>query len=254
MDNKISALTEATILADEDLVAIVQGLPSSPIKKKMTIANFLKRIISGSTEYGGTILTNINTINKGGFYTCYGTATGVPDTGYSWFIIHQNSNAGTVSATQIAIAYNAGEPIIYERVKMASTWGNWYIRNKKIVEILLTDNDTALVTGDGLGKIYFIVPSELDGWRLKEVSAHVTTASTSGLPTFQIYNVTDSVDILSTALTIDQNEKDSSSATTPYVINASNNTLATGDEIRFDCDVAGTGTKGVSIRLTIQKI
>ena len=76
----------------------------------------------------GTVVTNLDTITKTGFYTCYGNATGVPDEDYSWFVLHQNSNVGTVSATQRAIAYNTGI-IIYERSKQASTWGSWHLNS-----------------------------------------------------------------------------------------------------------------------------
>lgn len=87
-------------------------------------SNNLNKIVCGDTQYGGTIVTNIDTINKSGYYTCYGTATGAPNTSYSWFIHHQNSNAGTASATQEAVAYST---TIYKyiRTKANSTWGDW---------------------------------------------------------------------------------------------------------------------------------
>lgn len=121
----------------------------------------------------------------------------------------------------------------------------------RVVSIQVTDpNGDALTTGDG--KAYFRVPSVMNGWNLVAVAAHVTTVSSSGLPTIQIHNVTNTVDILSTALTIDANEKDSSTATTTAVINAANDDVATGDELRIDVDVAGTGTKGLIVELQFQ--
>jgi hypothetical protein len=124
---------------------------------------------------------------------------------------------------------------------------------KRVLQILVTDpNGDALTTGDG--KAYVRINSILDGWNLVAVAAHVTTASTSGVPTFQVHNVTDAVDMLQAAfkLTIDPNEKDSNTAAIPAQINTSNDDVATGDEIRIDCDVAGTGTKGVIIDLTFR--
>lgn len=117
-----------------------------------------------------------------------------------------------------------------------------------VISIVVSDpNGAALTTGDG--KAYWRVPSVCNGMNLVEVAAHVTTVSTSGLPTVQIHNVTDAVDMLSTSLTIDANEKDSATAATPAVINTSNDDVATGDELRIDVDVAGTGTKGLMVEL-----
>ncbi len=121
----------------------------------------------------------------------------------------------------------------------------------KTVILKVIAEDTALTTGDG--KMYFTVPVELNGFNLVTVGAHVYAASTSGLPTFQLHNKTDAVDMLSTLITIDANELDSKDAATPPVINGAADDMATGDEIRIDCDVAGTGTKGLEIRMGFRK-
>jgi len=123
---------------------------------------------------------------------------------------------------------------------------------KRIVVIKCIADDTALTVADG--KAYFTVPIELNGMNLISVGAHVYTVSSSGLPTFQIHNLTDAQDMLSTALTIDATEKDSKDATTPAVINTTYDDVATGDELRFDCDVAGTSTKGWEIRMGFQLV
>lgn len=117
----------------------------------------------------------------------------------------------------------------------------------KNVVIKVIPDAVALTTGDG--KAHFTVPIELNGMNLVTVGAHVYTVSSSGTPTFQIHNLTDAVDILSTVITIDANEKDSSTAVTPAVINAANDDVATGDELRFDCDVQGTGAAGFELRM-----
>lgn len=117
---------------------------------------------------------------------------------------------------------------------------------KQVVVKCIAD-DTELTTGDG--KMHFTVPIELNGMNLVTVGAHVYTVSSSGLPTFQVHNLTDTVDMLSTAITIDATENDSKDATTPAVINAATDDVATGDVLRFDCDGAGTGTAGMEIRL-----
>lgn len=122
---------------------------------------------------------------------------------------------------------------------------------KRVVQIQVSDpNGSAITTGDG--KAYFRVPSVLNGYNLVEVAAHITTVSSSGTPTIQIANVTDTVDMLSTKITIDANEKDSSTAAAAAVIDTTKDDVATADELRIDIDVAGTGAKGLIVELTFQ--
>lgn len=84
-------------------------------------------LIGGNTNYGGTIVDNLNTITKNGFYTCYGAATGAPNSSSSWFVIHQNSNAGTISATQRGVAYGDNS-IVFERKKVDGVWKTWELQ------------------------------------------------------------------------------------------------------------------------------
>ena len=67
----------------------------------------------------------------------------------------------------------------------------------------------------------------------------------------QIYNQTDGVDMLSTPLTIDAGEVDTSSAVTPAVINVSNKIVSTADVLRFDIDQIGStgAANGLELRL-----
>jgi hypothetical protein len=58
--------------------------------------------------------------------------------------------------------------------------------------------------------------------------------------------------MLSTKLTIDASEFDSSNATNAAVIDASNDDVQTGDQINVDIDVAGTGAKGLVVTLTFE--
>jgi len=117
----------------------------------------------------------------------------------------------------------------------------------RVILLKVIEDATALTTGDG--KTTFVIPVELNGMDLVSVGAHVFTVSSSGLPTIQIRNQTDTADMLSTRITIDANEKDSSTAAAPAVINTATDDVVTGDEIAIDVDVAGTGTLGLEIRL-----
>ncbi len=111
---------------------------------------------------------------------------------------------------------------------------------------VLTDYQT-LSTGDG--QFVFAIPLDVNGMNLTSVAAYVTTVSSSGLPTIQIRNVTQTADMLSTKITIDASEFTSYTATTAAVIDTGNDDVATGDLIAVDVDVAGTGAKGLGVIL-----
>jgi len=101
----------------------------------------------------------------------------------------------------------------------------------------------------GNGITHVTIPSPLNTRKLQNAEAHVYTVGTGGsITTVQLHNLTDAVDMLSTPITIDLNEKDSSTAATPHVIGASN-TVATGDVIRIDVDAVATNTLGLEVRM-----
>jgi hypothetical protein len=118
--------------------------------------------------------------------------------------------------------------------------------NAYIIIVKCIADSTALTTGDGKGS--FVVPPELHGMRLVSCGAHVFTVSTSGLPTIQLRKNA-STDLLSTRITIDANETDSVVAATPAVISTGIAGVVTADEIYIDVDVAGTGAKGLEVRM-----
>lgn len=108
-------------------------------------------------------------------------------------------------------------------------------------------------TGDGAK--YFHVPPQLDGMKLVYVHGfHVTAGATSNTTDIQINNTTQSVDMLSTVLSIDYNETDSSTAGTPVVINESNAFIHTNDILRVDVDAVTTvAPTGLMITLGFRK-
>lgn len=117
-----------------------------------------------------------------------------------------------------------------------------------MLQFKIVADDTLVTTGDG--KLIFLIDASLNGLNLTGAHAYVTTVSSSGLPTVQVRNVTDGVDMLSTPITIDASEFSSYDATTPPVINGATDDVATKDRIAIDVDVAGTGTKGLGVILT----
>lgn len=114
-------------------------------------------------------------------------------------------------------------------------------------EIKVFADDTAVQTGDSA--FVMCVPLDLDGAELVRVAAFVSTVSSSGTPTVQLRNITKSVDMLSTRITIDVSEFTSYTAAAPAVINTSNDRVDSGDLIAVDVDVAGTGTTGLGVLL-----
>lgn len=107
--------------------------------------------------------------------------------------------------------------------------------------IAIGDETTAITTG--LAKVTFRMPFALT---VTAVRASLTTASSSGIPTFDINEGAGAgTSILSTKLTIDANELTSTTAATAAVI--SDTALADDAQITIDVDVAGTGAAGAKI-------
>jgi hypothetical protein len=106
--------------------------------------------------------------------------------------------------------------------------------------VAVGDETTALTTGTG--KVTFRVPHAVT---LTAVRASLTTASSSGAVTIDINEGGSTV--LSTKLTIDEDEKTSVTAATAAVI--SDTTLADDAEMTIDIDGAGTGAAGLKVTL-----
>ena len=111
------------------------------------------------------------------------------------------------------------------------------------ISFAASDESTALTTGNG--KVTIFAPRD---FTLVSLFAGVSTlGTTSGTTTIQIQK--NGVDILSTALTIDQGEYTSLTAAAPAVI--STTAFTKGDRISVDIDaISGGGTeKGLKITL-----
>lgn len=108
--------------------------------------------------------------------------------------------------------------------------------------IAVSDETTAITTGTS--KVTFRMPFAMT---LTDVRASLSTASSSGTPTVDINEAGST--ILTTKLTIDANEKTSTTAATPAVIGGAGPALADDAEMTIDIDVAGTGAKGLKVYL-----
>ncbi len=124
---------------------------------------------------------------------------------------------------------------------------------EEVVGILVFDDSESTATGDGAGDVFFRIPSKITGWNLVEVAMMVQTSGTTGNLDVMIYNVSDSVDMLSTAMRIETGETDTSTSAQPGTINTSFDDVATGDHIRIDVDsVQSTAAKGLYVELTFR--
>lgn len=123
-----------------------------------------------------------------------------------------------------------------------------------VVPILVFDDSQDVAVGDGAGDVFWRVPSVINGWNLVGVADCVQTAGTTGTTDVQIHNVTQAVDMLTTKITIDSGETDSSTAATAAVIDTANDDVATGDQIRIDVDaISTTAPKGLLVELQFRK-
>lgn len=124
----------------------------------------------------------------------------------------------------------------------------------RIVTLVLVDDETDLTVKDGIGDITWTVPDVLNGFDLVRVAASVESAGTTGTQDIQINNRTQTVDMLTTKITIDSGELDSYTAATPPVIDTANDDVATGDKIRIDSDaIQTTAAKGLQVILIFAK-
>ena len=125
-------------------------------------------------------------------------------------------------------------------------------RPKTYIQVKVFDFGTDVTTGDG--KYYIHIPEGLNDHFLAEVHAeHITAGDEDNTKTtdIQIANATQGVDMLSTKLTIDEDETGSDTAATAVVINAANDNVTENDILRIDVDAVPTGTapKGLIVTL-----
>lgn len=120
------------------------------------------------------------------------------------------------------------------------------------IELLAFDAQTDVVVGNVAGGVFFRVPAWMNGYVITDVvAAHNILAGGTGTTTVQIVNDTQSADVLSTELTIDVGDFDSSTATTPAVIDTSEDVLTTGDQIVIDVDAVPSGGAPLGLLVSI---
>lgn len=117
---------------------------------------------------------------------------------------------------------------------------------EETMTIAVSDEVTSITTG--AAKVTMRAPFAMTLTQIPRASLSV--ASTSGIPTVDI-NVNGSSILGANKLTIDANEKTSTTAATPTTIATSS--IADDAEITMDIDVAGTGAKGLKVTLYFKR-
>lgn len=165
-------------------------------------------------------------------------------------IIH-NTVAGVTSKCHVAEALdlipvasaadvNTGTEAIKAITPDAFAASNFGIR---LIEIKVVSDTTGLVVGNG--KVTICIPAEMTGMNLVSAEAFVTTAATGGtIISIMIRNVTDTVDMLDTAITIDAAEFTSYTADARSAVDVSEADVVTGDRIAIDIDAVGSTLTG----------
>lgn len=105
---------------------------------------------------------------------------------------------------------------------------------------------TPLASGD---KGYWRVPAKYDGGTLSAVAACCKVGSSSGAVELTVKN--GATAMLSTNITLDQNETDTLTAATAAVIDTDHDDLSTGDLIEISVVQEGTGVTYCGVEITV---
>lgn len=224
---------------------------------------------TGDVSAASNIADAALVVGDGGGKGIKGHASGAPgDAAFK----NTGSTAGTVAAGDDSRFTNAASTSAAGHVELAdaseTSTGTDAVRavtpdglagsifGEFIVSILVFDDSQDVVTGDGAGDIFWRIPQTLNGMDLVRVAAQVQTAGTTGTTDVQVARKRlggSFVDVLTTKITIDSTEVDTSTAATPAVINTSNDDVQTGDQFRIDVDaVSTTKPKGLTVELTFR--
>jgi hypothetical protein len=169
--------------------------------------------------------------------------------------VAQSTGSDAASAASDALSKIAAVSDVASNAqsKITARSATW---DTKTVVLKVYNEASAIASGDG--KMYFTVPASLNGMNLVSCGGHLYTASTSAAAVVgvMIRNVTSGVDMLSSGriLEWDATEKDTATAAASSVVKISTGAdgVLTGEEIAVDIDAAGSGAKGLEIRLSFR--
>jgi len=223
---------------------IVQGFNNNNIGFFTTDANTSQLYFgTPSSVYGAKLswdytsgLFDLSTQTIGGNIT-FGT-----DQGTEQMRIQSNGNVGIGTPSPNSKLHISGNTLIDGTLTASTISATTYFNTPFELIAVASDETTSITTGST--KVTFRMPCSVI---LTNVRASLTTAQTSG-STFTVDINQNGSSILSTEITIDNNQKTSTTATIPPVI--STFSLSDDDEMTVDVDVVGSGdATGLKITL-----
>lgn len=236
MGTKITGLTEDATPALTDLLTTVEDPSGSPLNRKLTINTllalaYLSGITSGYHASQDLLMLVDNGVPKS--TTLPNLFAGIED------FLSQLAAAPDGADTFLVIDAGTAKYITLEDLAP----------RQAVLEPFSFVDQTDCATGNG--KAYFPITEDLDGRSLVGVAAVVHTAGTTGTMSIQIRNHTDTVDMLSTLLTIDSGETSSFTAATAAVIKSDGSEIvAKGEVLAVDVDgIHTTAAKGLMVIL-----
>lgn len=143
----------------------------------------------------------------------------------------------TLTARGDSITLNeSGEEALNPRLNASSIVGSINMLSKRAMQAIPVAFTASLTAVDGV--FYIMIPDTLDGLNLIRAQARVITAGTGSSTTIDIYNVDDTVDMLSTPITI----ADGATLGTAGVIDTNNDDISTDDLLRIDITTVASTT------------
>ncbi|PKN71202.1 MAG: hypothetical protein CVU54_01915 [Deltaproteobacteria bacterium HGW-Deltaproteobacteria-12] len=253
-DKAISGLTEATSIADADLLMISYYSGGSFYSRKITFANF-KNSFAGEdgTHYANIYNTTAHRIspNKGDQDIMGATPHGYFYDGSTWQQFCDTSSVCSGYQASLTKAtygdMNTGSNDTFYLTPAAIRQS--YVAKKHIYWTVF-DSDTDTATGDG--KKGYAIPASMNGMNLADFTCSVynLNSASGGTTTVVLRRSRAGTDqnMTSTGVTISYNEYTASDET----INTSYDDVATGDLIFVDVDAVTTGAvqKGLSCTAT----
>ena len=173
-DSNDLAIATAHILRDDNPHAVNPsqiGAATPDIATNAAISvlsNAWPYIVSGSDVFGGSTVTNLDTITRTGFYVCGANSVGSPYSNSSAYVIHQTLSSSR--SMQIAFSGNVLAPDIFVRAKELfwSTWsggadlaeiGRLSGLNDNIMTLLAAKTSYAVSTNTATAVVSAWVPS-----------------------------------------------------------------------------------------------
>lgn len=169
--------------------------------------------------------------------------------------------AGDIRAGMLVTACYDGT-----NLQCQTCWGNGLssaCAPRRVLPLACIPEGTALTTGTG--KCFLPVTADLAGSAVVSVSAGLGAVATAGgaaavMLTLDVCSATatgakcsgSTRALLTTALSIDQNEATSSTAATPPVLDLSTSTLALDEWVRVNITATSTGAAGLYLTLALQ--